>query len=259
MGHVRLGYLPKTNQWRDVVALLDANPNRHAEIAASTIQSAEGRLNALRRDPVLGYCFWLLTRISWASRGQDFASALADLGIHVRQDDTALSFIARVTDHVEALLAHHPESGPFAQIASLAMRRALTETVGQEGRSLFGSSLEDLQAAFRRHSTPVRFGTIAKSYFSDVLVRSLHYFVDRELASNVGSGHALTSLEDSRAFREALDLYARQSARIMETFAEDWYSKRNWLSEGQISRDDAGRFVAHALRKLNAEITRPRS
>ena len=54
----------------------------------------------------------------------------------------------------------------------------------------------------------------------------------------------------------AIDLHARQSAAIMREFAGGWYSKQNWETQGEITLDDAQRFVAVALRKLRAELKR---
>jgi hypothetical protein len=102
------------------------------------------------------------------------------------------------------------------------MRCAFSEKVGQEGRSLFGCSLEDLLAAFRRHSTPVRFVALARSIFGDFLGRTLPFFVDKELANNVGAGHGMSSIEASGEFTAALDLHAREPARIMEQFAQKY-------------------------------------
>ena len=45
----------------------------------------------------------------------------------------------------------------------------------------------------------------------------------------------------------------------MEQFAEDWYSKRNWLTEGQITLQQAKGFTAYALKKLETDFTDPRS
>jgi len=238
------------------VKLIDESPSAEG-VARATTNAAEQRLRELTDDPSLTYCFWLLTRVAWASRSSDFGAALADIGVEARASDSVVSFIARLTQQAGSELSQHPESGPFSELASLAMRSALTETVGQQGRSLFGSSLEDLQAALRRYSTSGRFAQLAKGFFGDFFARTLRFFVDKELGNNVGTGHRLSSLDAATSFGTALDLYSRQSARIMETFAEEWYSKHNWQSKGQISREEAQGFTAVALRKMRKELTRP--
>ena len=257
MGHIRLGRLPKTLHWQGVVNLLDQTPDDVPALARASLFAAEGRLRQLSHDPSLTYCFWLLTRVSWASRTPDFFAALNDLGIAPPSSNaTALAFIAQMTNEVQAHLGRYPESGPFGELASLAFRRALMETVGQHRQSLFGSSLDDVQHAFRSHSSASRFGDLSKRFFGDFLARTLRFFLDRELPNQVGIGHSMGNINDGQQFMVALDTYVRQSAYIMEDFATGWYGKHNWESRGEISYEDARGFVAVALRKLRMELVR---
>ena len=253
MGHSELGYLPTSAPWQAVANLLVAPRLDAPAVAAATIAAAEDRLVKLRGDPSLSYCFWLLVRLAEAARGPDFLADAARLGVPVEPDDTALAFVARAADRARVELNAHPESGPFGELASLALRRALTETVGTEGRSLFGSSLEDLETSFRRHSTPVQFGELAKRFFGDFYARTLRFYVERELQNRVGGG-ALPTVAAANGFADALDLHARETARIVEGFAAAWYSKRHWESGGAIGQDEAQGFVAHALTKLRKEL-----
>lgn len=254
MGHLRLGRLPKTLRWREVVELLDSSPGDAAAIAQATVEAAEGRLRELARDPSLSYCFWLLTRIAWASRSEQFAAELDDLQVGLSPGASVLTFISELTDRVRNELSDSPESGPFSELASLALRRTLTETIGQQGPSLFGSSLDDLQDAFRAYSTRAQFGVLARRFFGDFLARTLRFFVDRELPNHVGVSAGLSGVAEGVEFKEALDLYARQSAGILEEFAAGWYSKHNWESAGRISLDETRGFTAVALRKLRMEL-----
>ncbi len=254
MGHQRLGRLPKTRRWTEVVDLLDASPEQTAVIAYRTARAAERRLRALANDPSLIHCFWLLVRLTWAARGRDFVADVGRLGLRADPTGPTIAFIAHVSDVVRPEVSRHPESGPFGELASLALRRTLSETVGQSTPSLFGSTVDELRQAFRDHSTQPRFGTLARRFFGDFLARTLRYFVDKELGNHVGPSHALTDVERAAEFKDALDTHARQTARIMEGFAADWYSRHNWESQGEISGEEAGRFVGQALRKLRDEL-----
>jgi hypothetical protein len=226
-----------------------------AAVAAATVRAAERRLVRLRGDPSLAHCFWLLVRLAEAARGPDFLAGVRALGVPIQRDDTALALAVRVADAARSELDRHPESGPFGELASLALRRALTETVGVEGRSLFGSSLEDLERAFRRHSSDRQFGDLARRFFGDFMARTLRFYVDRELPQAVGRG-GLPTVGASSDFAAALDLHARQTARAVELFAVGWYGKKNWETLGAIGREDAEGFVAHALPKLRAALVR---
>jgi len=218
-----------------VVELLDTSPQETAKIAGLVIEAADLRLRRLANDPSLTYCFWLLTRIAWSARSPHFYDDLSELGIEIAPNASALTLVSRVADRVRAAISGYPPSGHFAEISSLALRRALTETVGQQGPSLFDSSAEDVQRAFRGYSTRDRFGELAHRFFSAFMSRTLRSLVDRELANHVSAASHLSSVESSLEFMQALDTHARQSARIVEEFAGGWYSKHNWESKGEIS------------------------
>lgn len=256
MGHIRTGRLPKTRRWRQVVALLDAPTVDAPAVARATAHAAERRLRALSDDPSLVHCFWILTRLTTAARRPDFGAALAEIGVEARSDEPILSFIARISDQVRQEATAHPESGHFATFASLALRRALSETIGQHGRSLFGSSVEDLQAALRHYAGDQRFGRMSKLFFGEFFAATLGSFVERELSNQAGVGPGLESIRESQEFADALDRYARESALIMEEFAGGWYGKHNWESKGRIDHEETAGFVGYALRKLRMELTR---
>lgn len=257
MGHIHLGRLPKTQRWDQVVFALAADNVNARIVASTTAWAADARLSQLRSDPSLAYCVWLLVRIASAARRPDFVDALGDIGLDVRSGDSAVGFVAKVGARAREEIERHPESGPFGELATLALRRALTETVGTEGGSLFGSSIEDLERAIHRHTTPTRFGELASRFFGDFTARTLRFYVDKELSFHVGPGHALASIDDSATFVADLDRFARQSARIVEEYAADWYSKHDWESGGAIGREDAQRFIPLAIRKLRRELKDP--
>ena len=131
------------------------------------------------------------------------------LGLPRPANGSALGYIAQISDQVRIDLASHTESGPFGELASLALRRTLSETIGVHGRSLFGSSVDDIQHAFYAHSSPTRFGELARWFFGDYLSRTLRFLIEKELSNHVGAGHALTGIDASSAFATALDLHAR--------------------------------------------------
>ena len=254
MGHLRIGYLPKTLPWRRVVGLLDEDPANVSAIAGATARAAHQELERLRGDPSLSYCFWLLTRITWYARQPDFVADLGNIGIDLLGSKSAFSFISAVSDHARTRTASYEGASVFREVANLALKHALSETVALSTPSLFGSTIENVQEGCRKYSSKKQFGVLSRSFFSEFLARFLKYFADKELSNHVGPGKRLESIDDGRAFTDALDTYAWQSARILEDFASGWYSKHNWESEGDITESDARRFVAFALKKLQMDL-----
>ena len=94
-----------------------------------------------------------LNNINLTINSGDFVVALGELGFAVNEQTSSLAFVAQVSDHLRRAVARYPESGPFAELAGLALTRALNETVAAATPSLFGSSIRDLQAAVRAYAT----------------------------------------------------------------------------------------------------------
>ncbi|MBY0457042.1 MAG: hypothetical protein K2V38_06880, partial [Gemmataceae bacterium] len=79
MGHIRLGPLPATRRWQEVVDILAAGAAA-AQVATAAMNAAEKGLRAAADDPAVLEALWLLVRIPLAARQRDFAAALRELG-----------------------------------------------------------------------------------------------------------------------------------------------------------------------------------
>jgi hypothetical protein len=235
-----------------VVALLDTAPGATGAIASGVVSAAESRLRELANDEGVAEAFRVVIRMTWTARSDEFLDELRSCGIANPSDGTALSVIADLGEHVRRTAGEAGGSAYFGEIAALATRTALTNTVGRQGPSLFASSVEDLQRSFRAYSTKDRFGELARRFFADFLSRSMRSWVDRELSNRLG--HSTAAAADSQTFLRALETHTWQAARIVEDFAGGWYSKRNFELSGEIDRTEARKFVAVALRKLRSEL-----
>jgi hypothetical protein len=259
MGHIRVGTLPKTRRWREVVELLDDSPQLTGALAAALTDAADYRLARLASEESLNYAFWLLVRITSAAQRGDFGQQLDRLGLSSRPSASTLSLISDLSDKVRQRTTSDIISGDFAEIASLSLRKALLETIAERGRSFFGSSMEDIRGALRAYSPPNRFAVIAQRFFAEFFARTLKSLLDRELANHTGPGHAIRTAAQAQGFSDALDLYTREAVAITENFAIEWYSLHNWRTGHQITPEEARGFVGHALDKLRDELKEGRS
>jgi hypothetical protein len=82
MGHVRLGVLPRSRKWRQVVEELHAGADV-GTIAASAAEAAEASLKRASDDPACLHSFWLLIQVPLAPCGAAFAEDLRRLGLRV--------------------------------------------------------------------------------------------------------------------------------------------------------------------------------
>ena len=252
MGHIRIGRLPKIRKWKQVIQLLDSSESSLDDIAFTTTKAAKDFFLENKDDPVLAYTYWLLTQITYRSKSDDYIEELKKIGLNIKNVKTYFGFLDRIANLARTQTKIRGETFPISEFAQLSLREVLTETIGQHSKTLFGTTLADIINACRRYSSPLQFSKLARLYFTKVFKRSLQFFISKESPNMVGSGRKFRDISSLTDFDIALETYCYQSAKIVENFAEGWYSKRNW--QGEISEQDAKGFVAVAVDKLRAEI-----
>lgn len=255
MGHIRVGRLPKTRKWSQVINLLNTRDSTPADIASATAKAAKEFIIKRSTDPSLVFSYWLLTQIARHARTKDFDKELKKFGLDITQANTAFDFLAYLADFTRIQIRlRHNASFPISEFAQLSLQEVLTETIGQRCRSLFGTTLEDIRLACRKYSSPNKFAKLSRLYFSKVLNRCLQFFVSKETANKLGHGRKFEDIFELSDFNAALKSYCFQSAKIVEKFAGGWYSKHVWLDK--LSENDAKGFVFIAMDKLREEIAR---
>lgn len=249
MGHIRLGRLPKSARWSRIVGLMteDGAADR---VAAATVVAAEQHLREVAQDGSLAQAYWLLVRLMSASRAGRLSDELTRIGVSPSDADSSVAVIGGLSDYLRSEVSEAGTNSAAADYAALAFRRALMETVATQADSLFGGTVDDLQRAFRSHSTERQFGEVSQKFFGDFAARLLTSALDREIPNQLPTAQAGSELLSE------IDLHARQSAAIVRDFAGEWLSKQGWQTGDDIPREQAERFIAVALRKLRSELKR---
>jgi len=257
MGHIRLGTLPKSRKWNQVVGLITGGADVE-RIAAASADAAENGLDRASDDVGLAHAFWLLTQIPLAAREVDFPGRLRALGLDSLSAEPSLieiiaSFGRAVDRHVRAT-GRRTDLGEMAQHAA---SETLASLAGRELPSLFRPAPADVRLALAMLGTSDRFSLVARDFFSRLTNRSLGYFLSRELSTHVGPEKRFESVGEHSAFNAALDLHCREASRIIKEFSGDWHGKTLHQKKA-ISPDDARRFARVAFKKLRAELRKRR-
>ncbi len=172
MGHIRLGRLPRTVIWNQVVSLIDSGAST-AEIALTALEASRKGLQTAHKDPALIYSLWLLTQVPLAAKGQNFAQELRQRGLEVPPQPTLMEVVGAFTDAVDAYTRRHGIRSDVGEMAQLAAAESLTKLAGEKTRSLFGAKPEDVHRAVRSLSTIKGFGILGRDFFSRFLTRYL--------------------------------------------------------------------------------------
>lgn len=253
MGHVRLGELPRTRRWVQVVGLIGAGANT-AQVAAATITAAENGLGIVVKDKGVIETIWLLTQLPIAARSESFAAELLDRGIKVSLAPGLIEIVAAVTDAIDGAMPNNRGRSDLGEMAQTAAAETLTEVIGPRTRGLLGSTPEEVQREFARLGTCKQFSIFAKDFFARFTNKCLDYFVSRALMQHVGEGKRFTTLAQQSEFSAALRTHCKEAAKIVEEFSGGWFSKTKWETNGQITRKDIAAFLSYAMTKLTNEL-----
>jgi hypothetical protein len=251
MGHIRLGTLPRSKRWKEVVELLDLGASS-ADVASATLNAADKEFARAATDSTVLHSFWLLTQLPDAARSEDFVASLADLGIFVTGDPSLPQLAVALTEALDKhsfLTRSKSDLGEMAQAAAIA---SLTECLATRIPKLFGPTRQDLRIELGRLATEKQLGKLVKDFFSGFSKRFLAYYISRELPAHVGRDRSFTDLDEHNRFYDALDLHCQQASRIVEKFAGAWYSKARY--EHDLSKERASAFISYAFKKMTLEL-----
>ncbi len=245
MGHIRLGNLPQTRKWKQVVALLDSGAAT-VQVAAATLDASKRGLEEAAHDPALAHSFWLLTQLPLCARRPDYIEELRKLGISVGSNPGLLDLVGAFTDSVDEHVRRTGGRTDLGEMAQMGAAESLTSTLRQQTESLFGTTPGDVQRELANLATAKNFSLLARDFFSRLSERYFTYFLSRQLSNQY------RNVDENRQFREALSLHCKQASKIVEQFAGEWFSKTNY--QGGITQRKASNFVHVALKKLRAEF-----
>lgn len=255
LGHIRLGTLPSTRKWKEVVKLLEGSAGT-SEVAAATFDASQRGFQEAPNDPGLNHVFWLLTQIVGAAQSDNFKKSLNNAGLDVGEKATFFNVLGSFASAVDAHMGKMGKRSDLGEMAQMAASEAMSRLVGQEARSLFGTTEQDVQNAFKKYATSTQFGQLARDFFARFSKRYLTYFLSRQLSNHVGGEKARFSNIDSHSeFLKALDHHCQQASNIVQEFSGSWLSKTKFV-EGEITPEKARDFVYVAFKKLRQEFSK---
>ena len=140
---------------------------------------------------------------------------------------TVLDVVGAFSEAVDLHLYKNGGRTDLGEMAQMGAAETLTFALRNRVETLFGAN--DVQAALAQQNADPIF-SFSRAFFARVTERYLTYFLSRELSIQLGSVRA------NREFREALSIHCQQASKIVEKFAEDWFSKANYQGESHQER-----------------------
>ncbi len=97
MGHVRLGSLPRSRAWKEVVGLITAGADV-SQIANATIRAADKAFTFVLNDEGFTEAVWLMTQLAIAAKKENLGEHLQSLGVNLPQDTSLPDLAAAVSE-----------------------------------------------------------------------------------------------------------------------------------------------------------------
>lgn len=255
MGHERVGTLPKTQEWRSLVAQLGqaALSNEAADsLASSTLHQVRHRFDRIQQDTGVQAAFGFLLALSTSHTRPD-ASGKASPPLTLTDRPSVLRLVTELGTWVRK----HQGSSEYGELAQRAAADAIAAWVKArtEQRDLF-SPEHDTESIWRAANNGAAFSEISRVFFGKFVERYLKYFLEREASATLPTiaerdqfSHRLESQID------ALSHHAFETSKITQSFAAGWFNKH--LAEGHRPPDsEITGFLSVAFGKLREELRR---
>jgi hypothetical protein len=254
MGHTRLGLLPRTRRWQEVIGFVAGGAGAEQVINA-TLHAAENGVAGAANDRGLVESFWSLTQVVNAAKEADFAGAMKARGFDVSPSPTLPAVVAAVSESVDQSMNGPGARTDLGELAHNAAAETLSTIVAETAGGLFGPTPAAVKQALAAYSTPAQFGSLGRLFFGRLMDKVVQYYVSKTSALNVGPGQRFVTLSAKREFDQAVALHCREAALIVQKFAGEWKDKTEWKSRGEaITREQVRGFTHVAMNKLVAEL-----
>ncbi len=256
MGHIRLGTLPQSKKWREVVSLLetDASVDLIAEAAA---RASDRDLSNANKDPRFQFVASLLVRLPLLARAPGFEDALADLGFGKNDLGSVTGFLAGLELAIDRQAYDAGISSDAGILAKTALLESLSVQLRDRLPTLFEPTPQEIRRELGGFASGDRFAVLARDFFARLTYRSLDYYLSRELANHTGQSKRFESDAQRVAFQQSLAQHTFEASRIVEAFAGGWYGKTVW-QKNSLNQEAINRFTQYAFKKMRSELGRRR-
>jgi hypothetical protein len=253
MGHSRIGTLPKTREWREVVDFI-ANGANVAAVADKALVAAQKALLTTKGDLGFREAVHLLAQLGAAARSEDPAAHLEGLGVELRDGYSAVDLVTALSAAVDRRMEGRGQRSDWGEMAKGALVTAVTESMRHTEARLFDPTRQDLNADLQRFRTEKGFGILGRAFFGAMSGRVLNYFLTKSLGTHVGAGQRFATMKEFSEFRKAMATHNGEASQIVEKYSGQWLQKQFRECPTGITRDAAEGFGAHAIHKMQLEL-----
>ena len=134
MGHSRIGTLPATRKWKEVVSLI-ANYANEAEIAGAVMRAIGKKFATIREDAGFREAVGLIMQLALAGSSRNPAAELAAAGISLSKTSTQIDMVLSIGEEFDRRIEATRQRSDFSEVAQGALVGAVTELLNKKEAS----------------------------------------------------------------------------------------------------------------------------
>ena len=181
MGHVRLGTLPHTKSWTDVVNLIGSGADV-PRVAEAVVKASRSALRSVRGDVGFREAVHLLMQLGVAATKKDPIAHLASVGVNIPKEASALDVALALREGLERNVRATGRRSEFGEKAADALAGAVTQYLEAKAPQLFSPNAEDVSAAMAALRKKAAFGKLGREFFARLTHGSMDWFLSRTLS-----------------------------------------------------------------------------
>ena len=254
MGHERVGALPKSRRWREIVEGISQATRGEVPVASltdRTLNAVRSRFTALKTDQCTFDVFAALVRLASSCKGADDRAMRSVLGTETPATPLAVArFLHRVAQESDG-------KSEYGELVGSAGGDAVAEwfRAAKSPEEPLFESLSHPFETWRGLSTGAGFCELSRLFFARCTERYLNYFLEREasaVAPDIGARERLR--ESLEAHFADTSRHAFETSKITQSFAAGWFNKN--AKDRVPERDEIRGFIVHSFEKLREALAR---
>ena len=183
MGHERVGALPRTKRWRDVVHGIAEASSLDGDVhglANATLRNVRQRLQDVPADTGFVASFEFLLGLAVSARAQGKAASPRTPTINLEENPSALRLARALAEYV----TDRRQSAEYAEIARKAATDVIATWTQEQTRQLTITGDHERSAEIWSRASDGRgFCEVSRLFFGKFVERYLNYFIGREASA----------------------------------------------------------------------------
>jgi hypothetical protein len=258
MGHERLGVLPKSRKWRQLIDDLGKpglSSKDTAIIASRTLENVRKRYEKIADDHGVQAALKFLVAFSVYSNKDHPRKALEEIGINIPHEPTPLS----VTKAAHIWIEKNQSFPEYARLAQYATGDALMIWYDEQKESkqpdLFIKNGTTTYKIWSKASSGSGFCELSRLFFAKLTERYLKFFLEREATAAISDLNNRDTFQSNLSNHiDSISKHAFESSKITQSFAAGWFNKH---AKDKLPTNEALKiFLSYSFEKMREELYR---